>query len=119
MACAVFDAISGMTSVDRAGNVGPACKATRFMTNVEYIAEAVDSHCCGGHGHVQLLSGRAKSWRKVSPTVGGSDTACFAAEHASRGTPPSTEDDGTRSTPDKRNSGGWAVFGGAGVTVAP
>ena len=31
MACAVF--------------VGPACKATGFMTNDEYIAEAVNRHC--------------------------------------------------------------------------
>ena len=31
----------GMTSVDSEGNVGPACKATGFMTNDEYIAEAV------------------------------------------------------------------------------
>ena len=44
MACAVLDAISqfGMTSVDNAGNVGPACKVTGFMTNDEYIAEAVN-----------------------------------------------------------------------------
>ena len=32
----------GMTSLDDAGNVGPARKATGFMTNDEYIAEAVD-----------------------------------------------------------------------------
>ena len=32
----------GMTSVDDAGNVGPARKATGFTTNDEYIAEAVD-----------------------------------------------------------------------------
>ena len=30
----------GLTSVDDAGNVEPARKATRFMTNDEYIAEA-------------------------------------------------------------------------------
>ena len=35
----------GMTSVDSVVNVGPACKATGFMTNDEYIAEAVDRHC--------------------------------------------------------------------------
>ena len=54
------------------GNVGPACKATGFMTNVECIAEAVDRHCFGGH-HIE----RSDISRKVSPTVGGSDTACF------------------------------------------
>ena len=32
----------GVTSVDNAGNVGPARKATGFMTNDEYIAEAVN-----------------------------------------------------------------------------
>ena len=36
-----------MTSVDSAGNVGHACKATGFMTNDEYIAEAVNRHCFG------------------------------------------------------------------------
>ena len=44
----------GMTSVDSVGNVGPACKATGFMTNDEHIAEAVDRHCFGGHDHIQL-----------------------------------------------------------------
>ena len=45
----------GMISVDSAENVEPACKATGFMTNDEYIAEAVNRHCFGGHGHVQLF----------------------------------------------------------------
>ena len=49
-----------MTSVDSVENVGPACKATGFMTTDEYIAEASDRHCFGGHDHIQLLSGRAK-----------------------------------------------------------
>ena len=39
----------GMTSVDGAGNVGPAQKAKGFMTNDEYLAEAVDRRCFGGH----------------------------------------------------------------------
>ena len=54
----------GMTSVDSEGIVGPACEATGFMTNGEYIAEAVNRHCFGGHDHIQLLSGRAKSCEK-------------------------------------------------------
>ena len=41
----------GMTSVDDEGNVGPARKATGFMTNDEYIVEAVDRRCFGGHDH--------------------------------------------------------------------
>ena len=49
-----------MTSVDSEGNVGPACKATGFMTNDEYIAEAVNRQCFGGHDHIQLLSSRSK-----------------------------------------------------------
>ena len=44
----------GMTSVDGAGNGGPVCKATGFMTNDEYIAEAVNRHCFGGHDRIQL-----------------------------------------------------------------
>ena len=59
----------GMTSVDSVGNVGPAGKATGFMTNDEYIAEAVDRHCFGGHDHIQLLSGRAKSCEKYPPRL--------------------------------------------------
>ena len=59
----------GMTSVDSAGNVGPACKATGFMTNDEYIAEAVNRQCFGGHDHIQLLSGRAKSCEKYPPRL--------------------------------------------------
>ena len=54
----------GMTAVDCAGNVGPARKTTGFMTNDEYIAEAVNRRCVGGHDHIQLLSGRAKSCEK-------------------------------------------------------
>ena len=34
---------SGMTSVDDRGNVGLARRATGFMTNDEYVAEAVDT----------------------------------------------------------------------------
>ena len=39
------------------------------MTNDEYIAEAVDRHCFGGHDHIQLLSGRAKSCEKYLPRM--------------------------------------------------
>ena len=45
----------GMTSVGSEGNVGPACISTSFMTNDEYIAEAVNRHCFGAHDHIQLL----------------------------------------------------------------
>ena len=57
----------GMTTVDSEGNVGLACKATVFVTNDEYIAEAVNRHCFGGHDHIELLSSRAKSCEKYSP----------------------------------------------------
>ena len=59
----------GMTSVDIAGNMALACKATGFMTNDEYIAEAVKRHCFGGHDHIQLLSGRAKCCEKYLPRL--------------------------------------------------
>ena len=42
MACALFDAIRLI-----ARGTWVACKATGFMTNDEYIAEAVDRHCFG------------------------------------------------------------------------
>ena len=91
----------GMTSVDSAGNVGPACKATGFMTNDEYIAEAVNRQCFGGHDHIQLLSGRAKSCEKYLPRLVAA--ILRATEQASRGTRRSTENDGTRSTVDNRS----------------
>ena len=50
-------------------NVGPAPKATGFMTNDEYIAEAVDRRCFGGHDHIQLLNGRAKGCEKYHPRL--------------------------------------------------
>ena len=53
-----------MTSVDDAENVGPARKATGFMTNDEYIAEAGDRRCFGGHDHTQMINGRAKAGEK-------------------------------------------------------
>ena len=56
-----------MTSVDGAGNVGPAQKATGFMTNDEYIADAVDRFCFGGHEHIQLLNSRAKACEMCPP----------------------------------------------------
>ena len=39
------------------------------MTNDEYIAEAVNRHCSGGHEHIQSLSGRAKSCEKYPPRL--------------------------------------------------
>ena len=51
------------------GNVGPACLATGFVANDEYIAEVVNRHCFGGHDHIQLLSGRAKSCEKHPPRL--------------------------------------------------
>ena len=53
----------GVTSVDDAGNVGNARRATGFMTNNEYIAE----RCFGGRDHIRLLNGRAKACEKYPP----------------------------------------------------
>ena len=58
-----------MNSVDSVGYVGLACKATGFVTNDKYIAEAVNRHCFGGHEHIQLPSGRAKSCEKFPPRL--------------------------------------------------
>ena len=70
MACARCDQCQfGLTSVGSEGSVGQACKATRFMTNDGYIAEAVNRHCFGGHDHIQLVSGRAKSCEKYLPRL--------------------------------------------------
>ena len=58
-----------MTSVDDAENVGHARNATGFMTNDEYIAEAVDRRCFGGHDHIQLLNGRAEACEMYPPPL--------------------------------------------------
>ena len=76
-----------MTSVDSAGNVGPACKATGFMANDEYTAEAVKGHCFRWTRSRPVVERQREILlKKYHSTVGGSDTACFATEHASRGT---------------------------------
>ena len=67
--CCSDQFLFGMTSVDGAGNVGPVRKATGFMTNDEYIAEAVNRRCCRGHDHIQLLNGRAKACEKHPPRL--------------------------------------------------
>ena len=58
-----------MTLVDDAQNVGLARHATGSMTSGEYIAEAVDRRCFGGHDHIQLLNGRAKACEKCPPRL--------------------------------------------------
>ena len=39
------------------------------MTNDEYMAEAVDRRCFGGHWHIQLLNDRAKACEKYHPRL--------------------------------------------------
>ena len=70
----------GMTSVDCAENVGRACNATGFMTNDEYVAEAVNRRCFGGHDHVQLLSGRAKACQKCPPLLVAAILRCVLCD---------------------------------------
>ena len=70
MACAVFDAISASSESLRWTVRGTwDRKATGFMTNDDYITEAVNRHCFGGHDHIQLVSGSAKSCEKYSPRL--------------------------------------------------
>ena len=120
MACAVLDEISSVwkTSVGCEGTVGPACKATGFMTIDEYIAEAVNRHCFGGHDHIQSLSGSAKSCEKYHPRLVAAILRALRQSMRAAGRR-GTRNDGTRSTADNRGSGGWADSGGARVVVAP
>ena len=74
-----------MTSVDSEESVGPVCKATGCMTNDEYIAEAVNRHCFGGHDHIQLLSGRAKSCEKYPPRLVAAILCALRQRVAGRG----------------------------------
>ena len=59
----------GQVSVDRRGHVGPARKATGFLTNDECIAEVLNRRCYGGHEHIQLLGGRAKACERYPPRL--------------------------------------------------
>ena len=93
-----------MTSVDDAGNVGPAHKATGFMTNNECFAEVVDRRCFGGHHHIQLLNCTAKACEKYPHDWCG-DTARVATEHACRGMRPGARGDVTRPSADDRSTG--------------
>ena len=47
-----------MQQTDSEG-IGYIKKATKFMTNAEYIADRLDQRCKGDHRHTQLISGRA------------------------------------------------------------
>ena len=58
---AVLDmCVFGLSSVDPCGKQGLVRKTTRLLTNSEELANATAHRCRGGHGHVHLLSGRAK-----------------------------------------------------------
>ena len=61
--CAVLDAISASSERLRLtvrGTWGLACKATGFMTNDEYIAEAVNRHCVGGPDQHPVVEGQSE-----------------------------------------------------------
>ena len=62
---------------------------------------------------------QSEGLRKVSSTVGGSDTACFAAEHASRGMRRGTRADGTRSTADDRSTDAQEFRDSTGLPLNP
>ena len=69
----------GMTSVDDAGNLGPARKATGFMMNDEHIAEAVNRRCFGGRKFVTSIS--HDWWRRYCVPC---DRACGLRDAAKR-----------------------------------
>ena len=72
MACEGFDVINDNSDRLRLmmrRTRGPARKATGFTTNDEYIAEAVERRSFVGHGHIQLLSVRAKACEKYLPRL--------------------------------------------------
>ena len=63
----------GLTSKDKWGRA-PAMKPTRFMTNSEWVGNALDRRCqnmwrkpIDRHRHVQLIGGRRASEAQVYP----------------------------------------------------
>ena len=89
------------------------------MTNDEYIAEAVNRHCFGGHDHIQLLSGTAKSCEKYPPRLVAAILRALRQGMRAEGRGQAQRMVGPRPTADNRSSGGWADSGGAGVAVDP
>jgi len=59
----------GMTSQDDDGSVGPVAKPTRFATNSQKLAQALDQRCPGDHQHVHLLNHRAAAAQIYPPEL--------------------------------------------------
>ena len=59
----------GQVAIDASGWVGPARKATGFLTNDRFLAKELDKRCYGGHEHVQLLNGTAKASEVYPPRL--------------------------------------------------
>ena len=57
----------GMTAQDAEGEA-PVRKSTRLATNSPEVADAMSARCCGGHRHVQLVSGRLAAAAVCPPT---------------------------------------------------
>ena len=108
-----------MIWVDDAGNGEPARKATRFMTNGEHIAEAVERRWFGGHEHIQPMSGRAKACEKYPPRLVAWILRALPQEHARRAMRRGARADGTRPSVDDCDSGSWTDSRRAGAAVDP
>ena len=104
-----------MSSVDDAENVEPARKATVFMTNDEYIAEAVERRCFGGHEHIQLLSGRPKVYEKYHPRLVAVILRALRQSMRAAG----ARADWTRPSVDDCGGGSWTDSRRARASVVP
>ena len=73
MACAVFDCdqcqFGMLLQLTGWGTWDWHARTQGSRRTVSTYAEAVDRHCFGGHDHIQLLSGRAKSCEKYPPRL--------------------------------------------------
>ena len=76
------------------------------MTNDEYIAEAVNRHCFGGHYHIQLLSGTAKSCEMYPPRLVAAMLCALRQSMRAEGCGQAQRMVGPRPTADNRSSGG-------------
>ena len=104
----------GMTSVDDAVNVGPARKATGFMTNDEHNAEVLDR---------QTLFWWARSpsvvERQNLPRLVAAILRALRGRTRAAGCGEAQRTDGMRRSADDRSTGSWTDSGGAGAAVAP
>ena len=59
----------GLRITDKWGEVRPAQKSTGFLTNCEFLAQALSRKCRGHHDHAPPMGGRAEAAERYPPRL--------------------------------------------------